>query len=320
MYNTIRDVNIFSARVGINFHISASGGYINANQIENIAFDNCSYPIGYQNDVATVLMANSNHIRNVIAQSETDASGVGKLLAFASGVNGVANEFISCDIYDMLSGSITYSITTSANHTMIIGGNAPTQNNMTYINSGQNTKVWAFLDGFNMVGPVTLSGISNFKGTIIPTATFDLSGGNSNILDLRNSASGQTTTIRMMGQSGRTFDFSIYSQTAGLDRVVWPIYSTTAIIAQSQRFNTSGLMRPFVFNFLDNANTTTIEPLRLTTSGNVEFNRSGGAPLFNNYVTSGATTGSGGTVPGAAAGWLNIIVSGNTVKIPFFNV
>ena len=41
--------------------------------------------------------------------------------------------------------------------------------------------------------------------------------------------------------------------------------------------------------------------------------------LAGTIVTSGATTGSGGSVPGAAAGWISTKVSGNAVKIPYFN-
>ncbi len=127
-------------------------------------------------------------------------------------------------------------------------------------------------------------------------------------------------TIRNSGASAVAFIGAGWNMNEVAITNVGPLSTNSGTVA----FNQSGGFTKILGNFLQvNAattfsGTTNFAGVNLISGTTIIYGLSG-INYTGPIVTSGATTGSGGTVPGAAAGWLNIQVSGGSVKVPYFN-
>jgi hypothetical protein len=266
--------------------------------VEGIRFDAASGAVASQG-------VNSNHFIHISVQASSGYTYYG---VNAISGRGNRNTWLDCTMWDLGGISGTHSAVFGADmmNQIIIGGA------MTY-------------QGFEAYG----SGILSPEAYSSPHFDSDMavrgilhapiiSNSGTTVLQFENRGSGQALTIYLYATSG--FNNSSISWWGGrdqADRLL--IQKTTINNFRSSRNTSAGTVRPTVFQMHDGVVGTTIEALQISTSGNVEFNRSGGTVQFNSGNTSLTRTNTAsmsGTF--APLSFITARLGSLDVKVPYF--
>ena len=304
-FNKIEDVTIWNPRYG--FHVDLSvQGWFNSNTIKDCTV---YYPeVGLKFTAASGALgsqgANSNDFINLIVQAISGATRRG---VDAESGRGTRNTFIDCAMWDLgpSSGTTAAYFGTEFASSVIINGI------MTYpeiVTLGSGTRIF---DAF------TTPSFDGLSATTTYTPQISFSGGGGR-LALYNTASGGASTVDMYGPSGSNNpSISFWDQDAKNDRLL--IQKTTINNFRSTRSSTSGTVYPTVFQMDDPTVPTRIEGLRVTESGNVEMNRSGGTVQFksgNTSLTRTVTAAMSGAF--GPLGFITARLGTLDIKVPYF--
>ena len=337
--NIVENIKFDRPGVGIKLMMNASGGFINNNIFKGVKIYHSTVGVWFQHNVSGYVAGNqgtqitNNTFDTVMVQSNTNTSG-----GFID-IQTHRNAFVNCQVWDInigLSGAKTSNFHTNAIDNVIVGGIMRNQN-FTDEGSG-NVAVGEF--GTTRLRTMSAERIAPVSGQLAVIVQNQTSG--QTFLDIMPATSGQTSNIRIAGDSfGASGTFLQLQNAAGSMNVV------------VQRGVSGSALKTLFYSMVDSVNNTSFQYMNVNRSGTITFGQSGGALQCLGTVTySGATnfagtnimsgttgifgmsglnwTGvftSGGVSGGSGAsysgmipqGYLNLQISGSTVKIPFFN-
>ena len=283
---TIKDTIIQDPGRGVHFLLTgaAGTGFINGVEIYNVYVSNAGATMEFEVASGVTAVSPGPFNRNLL-MSVKGQTGPKTYVGFKNIGPGTQNQFIECKQWDISTGisgtqGVSANIISGASDTIILGGIMRSQQ---FTDLGTNT--WAKDDicGFTYTGPTRFGGTLQISGimtldniTVLDQGNLRMSG-NSVVFNVTQAASGQNQTVYFSAGagSGANTSISLWANST-LDRRLFLQQTATDSIINTLRQTGSGQSPNLIFQIQDVPNATVLEPMRFTTSGVVEFGRSGG--------------------------------------------